>query len=161
MFEAGPFTPLQRAGTFVYKGALFAIVGFSAGLLGTCISNGLLAARRKLDPAFQPQNRAAPPLLNASTWALHMGLSSNLRYQTLNGLEFAIAPFLPSSAFKASVLFLRAANNLLGGMSFVLLAKLTGSQKLSDSPTIAAAAAATAIVTSTSSKHHEAESQTR
>ncbi|XAR68690.1 hypothetical protein NMG60_11000025 [Bertholletia excelsa] len=88
MFEPGPYGLLSRFGTFVYKGALFAAVGFAAGLVGTAISNGLIKMRKKMDPNFETPNKPPPVLLNAGTWAIHMGVSSNLRYQTLNGLEF-------------------------------------------------------------------------
>ncbi|KAJ4964969.1 hypothetical protein NE237_016818 [Protea cynaroides] len=40
-----------------------------------------------MDPSFEPPNKAPPTLLNAFTWGLHMGLSSNFRFQTLNGDE--------------------------------------------------------------------------
>jgi protein quaking len=60
-----------------------------------------------------------------------MGLSSNLRYQTLNGLEFSLAGWLNPAAFKSAVVVLRGLNNVLGGTSFVLLARLTGSQSSS------------------------------
>lgn len=129
MFEQGPYSVLDRFGTFVYKGVLFAAVGFAAGLVGTFTSNFLINMRKKVDPTFETQNEAPPTVLNAATWALHMGLSSNLRYQALNGLEFGMASFLRPTAFKASVCVTRALNNILGGMSFVVLARLTGSQK--------------------------------
>lgn len=134
MFEAGAYSLLDRAGTFVYKGGQFAVVGFFAGLVGTAISNTLLMVRKKLDPNFVVQNEAPPTLLNAATWALHMGLSSNSRYQTINGLEFALANKLAPPVFKTGVFALRALNNVVGGMSFVLLARVTGSQKKSGSP---------------------------
>ena len=70
---------------------MFAGVGFAAGLVGTAMSNGLLAARKKLDPEFKSQNEAPNVTLNAATWAAHMGLSSNLRYQVLNGIDMARA----------------------------------------------------------------------
>lgn len=91
MFQPGNYSMLDRAGTFVYKGVQFAAVGFVAGLGGTALSNLLLSIRKKMDPKFEIQNEAPPMVLNALTWAGHMGLSSNLRYQTLNGLEFALA----------------------------------------------------------------------
>lgn len=134
MFEAGKYSLLDRAGTFVYKGGQFAVVGFFAGLVGTTISNTLLMVRKKLDPDFVVQNEAPPTLLNAATWALHMGLSSNSRYQSINGLEFALANKLSPAVFKTGVFVLRALNNVVGGMSFVLLARSTGSQKKSGSP---------------------------
>jgi hypothetical protein len=134
MFESGTYSLLDRAGTFVYKGAQFAVVGFAAGLVGTAVSNTLLAVRKKMDPDFVVQNTPPPTLLNAGTWALQMGLSSNSRYQSLNGLEFALASKLPPSVFKTGVLVVRALNNVVGGMSFVALARITGSQKASPPP---------------------------
>ncbi|KAK4724624.1 hypothetical protein R3W88_027403 [Solanum pinnatisectum] len=129
MFQSGSYGLLSRLGTFVFKGTQFAAVGFAAGLVGTALSNGLIKLRKKMDPNFETPNKPPPTLLNAATWAIHMGLSSNLRYQTLNGVEFVLAKGLPPLVFKTSVIALRCANNILGGMTFVMLAKLTGSQK--------------------------------
>ena len=69
------------------QGIIFGIIGLGAGVIGTTMSNGLLKLRKKLDPKFEPQNKPPDVALNAATWALHMGLSSNLRYQALNGLD--------------------------------------------------------------------------
>ncbi|XP_043719224.1 protein RETICULATA-RELATED 3, chloroplastic-like [Telopea speciosissima] len=129
MFEPGAYGLLDRFGTFVYKGTVFAAVGFAAGLVGTAISTGLITLRKKMDPSFETPNKPPPTLLNALTWALHMGLSSNFRYQVLNGIEFVLAKGLPPVAFKSSVVVLRGLNNVLGGVSFVVLARLTGAQK--------------------------------
>lgn len=128
MFEPGAYTLLSRVGTLVYKGTLFAAVGFAAGLVGTAISNGLIKIRKKMDPNFETPNKPPPTLLNAATWAAHMGVSSNLRYQTLNGIEFLLDKVVPPVVFKTSVVVLRCLNNVLGGMTFVMLARLTGSQ---------------------------------
>ena len=128
MFEVGRYSVLDRAGTFVYKGVQFAVVGFGAGLVGTALSNLLLTMRKKVDPSFVTQNQSPPTVLNALTWAAHMGLSSNARYQTLNGLEFTLAGVLQPNAFKAAVFFMRGLNNVLGGITFVMLARKTGSQ---------------------------------
>uniref|UniRef100_A0A5B7AUM1 Uncharacterized protein n=1 Tax=Davidia involucrata TaxID=16924 RepID=A0A5B7AUM1_DAVIN len=130
MFEPGPYSLVNRFGTFVYKGTLFAAVGFAAGLVGTLLSNGLIKMRKKMDPNFETPNKPPPTILNAFTWAIHMGVSSNLRYQTLNGVEFLLAKGLPPLLFKTSVVVLRCLNNVVGGMSFVILARLTGSQSV-------------------------------
>ncbi|RVW80808.1 hypothetical protein VitviT2T_011371 [Vitis vinifera] len=140
MFESGSYGVLNRFGTFVYKGVLFATVGFAAGLVGTAISNGLISMRKKMDPNFVTPNKPPPTVLNAITWAIHMGLSSNFRYQTLNGIEFLLAKGLPPLAFKSSVVVLRCFNNILGGMSFVLLARLTGSQSVEEGKVVLAEA---------------------
>ncbi|PHU04865.1 hypothetical protein BC332_25687 [Capsicum chinense] len=129
MFQPGSYGLLSRFGTFLFKGTQFAAVGFTAGLVGTALSNGLIKMRKKMDPNFETPNKPPPTILNAATWAIHMGISSNLRYQTLNGVEFVLAKGLPPLVFKTSVIALRCANNILGGMTFVMLAKLTGSQK--------------------------------
>jgi protein quaking len=134
MFETGAYGVLERLGTFVYKGTLFAAVGFAAGLVGTALSNTLISVRKNMDPNFETPNKPPPTLLNASTWAIHMGLSSNLRYQTLNGIEFLLAKGLTPLMFKTSVVVLRCLNNVLGGVSFVVLARLTGSQKVDVPP---------------------------
>lgn len=69
------------------QGAIFGAIGFGAGVIGTSLSNGLLALRKRLDKSFVSQNKPPDVVLNASTWALHMGISSNLRYQMLNGFD--------------------------------------------------------------------------
>ncbi|KAI3472980.1 hypothetical protein Pfo_030031 [Paulownia fortunei] len=137
MFEPGPYSLLSRFGTFVYKGTLFAAVGFAAGLVGTAISNGLIKMRKKMDPDFVTPNKPPPTVLNAITWAIHMGLSSNFRYQTLNGIEYLVDKGLPPFLFKTSVVVLRCLNNVLGGMSFVVLARLTGSQSVEGGKAVA------------------------
>lgn len=134
MFESGAYTLANRLGTLVYKGAVFAAVGFAAGLVGTALSNGLMMMRKKMDPSFETPNKAPPTLLNALTWATHMGVSSNLRYQTLNGIEFVLAKGVSPLVFKSSVVVLRCLNNVLGGMSFVILARMTGSQSVEEKP---------------------------
>ncbi|GAV91348.1 DUF3411 domain-containing protein, partial [Cephalotus follicularis] len=122
----GPFSIINQFGTFVYKGTVFAAVG--ASLMGTAMTNDLINLRKKMDPTFETPNKPPPTILNALTWALHMGVSSNFRYQTLNGFEYLLANGLPPFVFKSSMVVLRCLNNVLGGMSFVILIRLTGSQ---------------------------------
>lgn len=54
MFQPG-FGLGARLVNFAYKGAVFALIGLCAGLVGTAMSNGLLALRKKLDPSYQSQ----------------------------------------------------------------------------------------------------------
>ncbi|KFK38264.1 hypothetical protein AALP_AA3G091100 [Arabis alpina] len=135
MFEQGSFTVMNRFGTLVYKGLVFASVGLAAGLVGTAISNGLITVRKKMDPSFETPNKPPPTVLNSLTWATHMGVSANVRYQTLNGIEFLLAKGLPPLVFKTSVVVLRTLNNVVGGMSFVVLARMTGSQSVEEETT--------------------------
>lgn len=73
------------------QGCIFAVVGMAAGIVGTAASNGLIAVRKALDPKFVPQNELPNIPLNAAAWATHMGVSSNLRYQLLNGFEMVLS----------------------------------------------------------------------
>jgi hypothetical protein len=45
---------------FAYKGGIFSVIGLGAGLLGTTLSNGLLATRKRLNPGFQLQASGRP-----------------------------------------------------------------------------------------------------
>lgn len=128
MFDPGAYTLWERLGTFVYKGAVFGAAGFGAGVVGTLISNGLIKMRTKMDAGFEAPNKPPPTLLNAFAWAVQLGVSSNLRYQGLNAVEYVLAKALPLYVFKALVVVLRCFNNVLGGMSFVAVARWTGSQ---------------------------------
>eukprot|EP00884_Botryococcus_braunii_P007961 jgi/Botrbrau1/17166/Bobra.0157s0060.2 len=127
MFESG-YSFSARATNFLYKGVVFAVVGFAAALVGTAMSNGLIALRSRLDKNFKSQNKPPNVVLNAGTWAAHMGISSNLRYQMINGLDTVVQPLLSRGVFKLYSSGLRAFNNIIGGMSFVTLAKLFGVQ---------------------------------
>ena len=131
-------TRAARALNAAVKGALFAAVGFGAGVVGTATSNGLLALRQRADPTFALPNAPPSVLANAGTWAAHMGVSSNLRYQALNGLDAALAPVLPAGVFKMWSVLVRTANNVAGGVSFVLLARALGVQQAAAPPPVEA-----------------------
>lgn len=132
MFQPGNYSVVKRGLNFAYKGGIFAGIGMCSGLIGTAISNGLLMARKKFDPDFVMQNTPPNVLANAGCWALHMGVSSNLRYQILNGMDMVLQPKLPTSAFRILTSIVRGANNAVGGVSFVTIAKFMGVQKAAE-----------------------------
>lgn len=140
IFEPGPYSVAARSATFIFKGFIFAAVGFASGLAGTAISNGLVALREGkggIDKNEKKKKKGPKTVLNAATWAVHMGVSSNLRYQTLNGVEFLMAKAMPAGLFKMVVVVLRCLNNVAGGMSFVMLGRLMGSQKAEEEQVVA------------------------
>lgn len=74
-----------------------------------------------------------------------MAFSSNIRYQTLNMIDMAVAKALSPNLFTVYNTIIRAVNNVSGGASFCYLAKLFGVQKSADpAPAPAAATTATA-----------------
>jgi hypothetical protein len=92
IFERG-FSLGGRVINLLYKSVMFGTIGFLAGLAGTSISNGLIKVRQMTDPNFVLQNETPDVLLNSLAWTLHMGVSSNVRYQMLNGLDM-VRPLL-------------------------------------------------------------------
>ncbi|CAD7703622.1 unnamed protein product [Ostreobium quekettii] len=130
MFEAGYSLPM-RAANLGYKAVMFSFVGFCAGLVGTATSNTLLFIRRRVDPKFELQNKPPHVLYNSLTWACHMGVSANIRYQALYGLDMVLSPLMPAQIFLTYSTVIRTLNNIVGGTSFVFFAKLFGVQKSS------------------------------
>ncbi|KAF5831737.1 hypothetical protein DUNSADRAFT_12684 [Dunaliella salina] len=123
MFEPGSFTPSSRLLNLGYKGTVFSAIGFSAGISGTAVSNFLIFMRKQFDPNFKAQ---------VPTWALHMGISANLRYQLLGGLDSILVKVLPLPVFRTYNVGIRAGNNVVGGISFVTLARILGVQKAAE-----------------------------
>lgn len=87
MFEPGGYSVASRLVNLMYKGVVFSVIGFGAGIFGTATSTGLLNMRKMLDPSFELQNDPPNVILNAACWGLHMGASANLRYQVLGGAD--------------------------------------------------------------------------
>eukprot|EP01026_Neomeris_dumetosa_P062178 TRINITY_DN58764_c0_g1_i9.p1 TRINITY_DN58764_c0_g1~~TRINITY_DN58764_c0_g1_i9.p1 ORF type:complete len:287 (-),score=39.50 TRINITY_DN58764_c0_g1_i9:297-1100(-) len=132
MFEKGAYSLGKRVFNFGYKGFIFGLIGLAAGIVGTSMSNGLLMVRKKMDPDFKLQNQIPNVWGNAGAWAIHMSVSSNLRYQMLNGMDMVLVNVMPNPIFKIWTFVVRTMNNIIGGVSFVTIAKLTGVQATSN-----------------------------
>lgn len=73
-----------------------------------------------------------PPLFRtALVWGLFMGVSSNLRYQAVFGLErlvdATVARRVPQVAY-ATTVGIRFVNNVIGGENFIDMARWAGVQ---------------------------------
>ncbi|CAN6863264.1 protein RETICULATA-RELATED 1, chloroplastic [Brassica napus] len=125
------FSVNQRIATFFYKGVLYGSVGFGCGLIGQGIANLIMTAKRSIKKS--EEDVPVPPLFeSAALWGVFLGLSSNARYQIINGLERVVegstaAKRIPVVAMAFTV-GVRFANNVYGGMQFVDWAKLSGVQ---------------------------------
>ncbi|KAK8553091.1 hypothetical protein V6N13_141693 [Hibiscus sabdariffa] len=125
------FTVNQRIGTYFYKGVLYASVGFACGIIGQGIANLIMTAKRSVKKS--EEDIPVPPLLkSAALWGVFLGVSSNTRYQIINGLERLVeasplAKQVPPIAM-AFTIGVRFANNIYGGMQFVDWAKWSGVQ---------------------------------
>ncbi|KAF2288623.1 hypothetical protein GH714_009509 [Hevea brasiliensis] len=125
------FSVQQRIATYFYKGVLYGSVGFACGLIGQGIANLIMTAKRSIKKS--EDDIPVPPLVkSAALWGVFLAVSSNTRYQIINGLERVVeasplAKQVPpiTMAFTVGVRF---ANNVYGGMQFVDWAKWSGVQ---------------------------------
>ncbi|XP_022745063.1 protein RETICULATA, chloroplastic-like [Durio zibethinus] len=125
------FTVKQRIATYFYKGVLYASVGFACGIIGQGIANLIMTAKRSMKKS--KEDIPVPPLLkSAALWGVFLAVSSNTRYQIINGLEQLVeasplAKQVPPVAMAFTV-GVRFANNIYGGMQFVDWARWSGVQ---------------------------------
>ncbi|KAL1210020.1 Protein RETICULATA [Cardamine amara subsp. amara] len=125
------FSAQQRLATYFYKGIMYGAVGFGCGIIGQGIANLIMTAKRNINKS--EENIPVPPLIkSAALWGVFLSVSSNTRYQIINGLERVVeaSPFakkVPPAAMAFTV-GVRLANNIYGGMQFVDWARLSGCQ---------------------------------
>ncbi|KAL3639495.1 hypothetical protein CASFOL_017402 [Castilleja foliolosa] len=125
------FSVNQRIATYFYKGILYGFVGFGCGIIGQGIANLIMTAKRSIKKS--EYDIPVPPLIkSAALWGVFLAVSSNTRYQIINGLERIVeaSPLgkkVPPVAMAFTV-GVRFANNVYGGMQFVDWARLSGVQ---------------------------------
>eukprot|EP00262_Sarcandra_glabra_P015631 TRINITY_DN4875_c0_g1_i1.p1 TRINITY_DN4875_c0_g1~~TRINITY_DN4875_c0_g1_i1.p1 ORF type:complete len:452 (+),score=54.30 TRINITY_DN4875_c0_g1_i1:308-1663(+) len=125
------FSIQQRVGTFFYKGVLYGSVGFACGIIGQGIANLIMTAKRSIRKS--EEDIPVPPLVkSAALWGVFLAVSSNTRYQIVNGLERLVeasplARKVPPVALAFTV-GVRFSNNIYGGMQFVDWARWSGVQ---------------------------------
>ncbi|KAJ9185267.1 hypothetical protein P3X46_004921 [Hevea brasiliensis] len=121
----------QRIATYFYKGVLYGFVGFACGIIGQGIANLIMNAKRSIKKS--EDDIPVPPLVkSAALWGVFLAVSSNTRYQIINGLERVVeasplAKQVPPIAMAFTV-GVRFANNVYGGMQFVDWARWSGVQ---------------------------------
>ncbi|KAF5183347.1 Reticulata protein [Thalictrum thalictroides] len=125
------FSVQQRLATYFYKGVLYGAVGFGCGLIGQGIANLIMTAKRSIKKS--EEDIPVPPLVkSAALWGFFLAVSSNTRYQIINGLERLVeASPLAKQAPPIALAFsfgVRFGNNIYGGMQFVDWARLSGCQ---------------------------------
>lgn len=125
------FSIKQRIGAYFYKGVLYGSVGFVCGIIGQGIANLAMTAKRNVNKS--EADIPVPPLVKSAVlWGVFLAVSSNTRYQIVNGLEQVVeaSPVarrvpLIAMAFTVGVRFV---NNIYGGMQFVDWARWSGVQ---------------------------------
>ncbi|KAF7851478.1 hypothetical protein BT93_L3823 [Corymbia citriodora subsp. variegata] len=125
------FSVNQRVATYFYKGILYGAVGFACGIIGQGIANLIMTTKRNIKKS--EEDIPVPPLVkSAALWGVFLAVSSNTRYQIINGLERLVeasplAKRMPPVAMAFTV-GVRFGNNIYGGMQFVDWARWSGVQ---------------------------------
>ncbi|XP_076957629.1 protein RETICULATA-RELATED 1, chloroplastic-like [Bidens hawaiensis] len=125
------FSAQQRLASYFYKGILYGAIGFGCGIVGQGIANMIMNAKRRMHSS--EDDVKVPPLVQSAVlWGVFLAVSSNTRYQVVNGLESLVeasplAKQVPVVAMAFTV-GVRFANNIYGGMQFVDWARLSGVQ---------------------------------
>jgi len=139
--QVGGYTLAQRLGALALRGAQFFAVGAGAAALGHSATVAMVerqkaaaAARGEKPPKLKkgetPPKELGPVLDTAAAWGVFMALSSNARYQLVNGLEERVLdPLpLPPLAKSAATFWLRFGNTFVGTVNWMWWAKLVGVQ---------------------------------
>lgn len=141
MFEASvpgrSYSAVQRLATWFVKATEYGVVGFSCGLVGQGIANGIIDLKKSLkknagDEHEEEEVKTPPLLKTACLWGGFMAISSNTRYQVVNGLEAIVDASPAARRFplisQGFTLAIRFGNNIFGGMQFVDWARWSGVQ---------------------------------
>lgn len=125
------FSVLQRASCLGVKFLEYSLAGITCGLLGQGLANSIMMLRRHVHGPSEHDVPVPPLLKSALVWGLFMGVSSNVRYQTVFGLErlvdLTIAKRIPQVAYGTTV-GIRFVNNVIGGENFIDMARWAGVQ---------------------------------
>ncbi|XP_023527108.1 protein RETICULATA, chloroplastic-like [Cucurbita pepo subsp. pepo] len=125
------FSVQQRILTFFYKGLMYGAIGFGCGIIGQGLANLIMISKRSIKKS--EDEVPVPPLLkSAALWGVFLAVSSNTRYQIINGLErvvesSALAKYIPTVALAFTV-GIRFGNNVYAGMQFIDWARWSGVQ---------------------------------
>eukprot|EP00287_Rhodomonas_sp_CCMP768_P017287 CAMPEP_0202816580 /NCGR_PEP_ID=MMETSP1389-20130828/7032_1 /ASSEMBLY_ACC=CAM_ASM_000865 /TAXON_ID=302021 /ORGANISM="Rhodomonas sp., Strain CCMP768" /LENGTH=378 /DNA_ID=CAMNT_0049488647 /DNA_START=26 /DNA_END=1162 /DNA_ORIENTATION=+ len=130
VFAEGQYSLAQRAAAGLYKGSLFGACGFVGSVGGTSLAYLLFLIRQMADPEAGSSEKRLPNVLaNSLGWASFMFVSTNPRYQFVNGIEQVMYKVVPPSVGRVGSLVLRTGNNVVGGATWVMWARYIGLQK--------------------------------
>ncbi|KAG0483648.1 hypothetical protein HPP92_011732 [Vanilla planifolia] len=128
------YSLLQRIGAIVRNGAKLFVVGTSASLVGTGVTNVLINVRKAIDKEFAKEAEDVPVIETSVAYGVYMAVSSNLRYQILAGIveQRILEPLLHNHKLMLSAMCFafRTGNTFLGSLLWVDYARWVGVQKI-------------------------------
>ena len=114
--EGDGITMKDRVMCWVDKFKLYGLVGCMTAFVGGILTLSLTGA------VIYPARLARTALVGF----LHLGISANTRYQTVNGLELLISKLFSPALARAGTIVVRTCNNFLGARVFLIIASLVG-----------------------------------
>lgn len=125
------YSALNRLSCLLVKFCEYSLAGIACGAIGQGMANGLMAAKRHFHGSKEDDVEIPPLAKTALVWGLFMGVSANVRYQTVFGLErlvdMTIAKHVPQVAYGTTIA-IRFCNNVIGGENFIDMARWAGVQ---------------------------------
>lgn len=118
VFQPGSFTVGERIMCFLKCARLYGTIGLCNTIISRTIALACAGAVSTLTPEYFARAALAG--------AIHMGLSSNTRYQVVNGFEVLLYRNLSRNLAQLSSVVLRWCNMLLGSRLWMFLAGLVG-----------------------------------
>lgn len=88
--QSGPlreYTYASRAGSLLWKGAELSAIGVIMGTVQNVMANLLVSIRRKKDASYMPSIPVPTMVQSAAGLGAWLGISCNMRYQGLSGLD--------------------------------------------------------------------------
>ncbi|RWR95386.1 protein RETICULATA-RELATED 4, chloroplastic-like protein [Cinnamomum micranthum f. kanehirae] len=123
---------LQRIGAIARNGAKLFVVGTSASMVGTGVTNALIKARKAVNTEYAGEVEDVPILSTSVAYGVYMAVSSNLRYQLLAGVveQRILEPLLHQHKLMLSAMCfaVRTGNTYLGSLMWVDYARWVGVQ---------------------------------
>ena len=118
IFAKGDYTLSQRITCYLKKGKFYAMIGAVSCAVSMFLALSLAGNLRQFNQEVFFRSIACG--------ALHLGVSSNTRYQLVNGIERLAFDLLPTNIAKGMSVSVRMGNNFLGARLWMVVASLTG-----------------------------------
>mmetsp|Transcript_20070 Transcript_20070/g.34540 ORF Transcript_20070/g.34540 Transcript_20070/m.34540 type:complete len:451 (-) Transcript_20070:350-1702(-) len=129
------FSLSQRIASFFVKGLTYGVVGFFAGGVGASLTTLIVQGQKAFNPNYVSTTKPPAILGTALGWAGFLAVSSNTRYQLVNGVESVIYPMFPTQPLIpiAATWLLRLGNTFWGVSQWIWLSRFFGLQPAADS----------------------------
>lgn len=129
--QIGQFGLGQRVAGYVYKGVQFGVVGFASSVVGHSLTRELVRWRDGDVKHGEGETELAPVMSTSLAWGGFMMMSSNARYQVVNGIEqrvLATALGGRTALLTGTTFLVRLGNCYVGSLHWIPWARMCNLQ---------------------------------